>query len=788
MKPTVLTAITVILLSTITRNLGYLKSEVAELLSISLFVILLALCLPFGRRAGRPANALLAALLLALTLAFSASGQIARVVLVTVALTAVALDGEGARGKSGECASLSLASFAFGLYTLGIMHSDLLWRVTESLSNSFSHFVAGLASKDLLLSASASGFHLCVLILLVMLSAYVLSSRRSPLQLAAAFLAPVFLMGAFILVGAVWRIPARPGREVPDLSHFDIQILLVILGLAVIRLAAPTSKPRKIPALPRGRRLVLSVAAAGALCAGLALLVHPDPPGERGRTVLLYDRGHIVWRHPVFGWYGDKSGGMFGYLPRYLEFRGFEAKRDTISEETLKGVDLVVAINLAYPFTENEHRLTWGFVRDGGALLALGDHTGFNSIREPFNSLLEPVGIEFQFDSAKGFSESWVDEMEWRPHETTRVVRDENSTQIWTGASLRLKGDATPVVLGRHAWSDSGDAENAQRSYLGDFRYKQGELLGDVVLAAAAGYGKGKVLVFGDTSTFQNGALVQSDEFAHGCLSWLCTKDAGGAFKAIRLPLGVAFLAVAAAAAAFAGLSYLGVLLLSLSLLAAPLTVARTGWPPPMTGTDGEKVAYVDKSHCELFDLNSWNKDSIGGLVYNLMRNGFFPFVHRRFSEDRLAESDLLLVSGPTRDFSATEIDAIDKFVRSGKVLLVSMGNTQYRTAPSLLDHFDLSVRNLPLGRLETGGLGGPVRFYDAYPLECAAGDTAVICEGYGYPVAVMRAVGEGRVVAMGDSRFFQNKNLEDRDEYIEENIMFLKRLFDKLDREVLSR
>ncbi len=785
MKPTVLTAITVVLLSAITRNLGYLRSEVTELLSILLFAALLGLCLPFGRRSSGPGNVLYGLVLLALVLAFSASGQIARIVLVAVALTAVVLDREGAREKRGECASLALASFAFGLYFLGVKHSAVLWHATEALSKSYSHYVAGLASRDLLLSASASGLHYCVLVLFVLLSAYALSSRRSPLHLVAALVIPPALMGAFILGGAVWTGPLRPRDDVPDLSHFGIQIFLVIVGLGVIRLAATRSKPRELPALARGRRLLFSIAAAGALCGGLALLVHPEPAGEAGRTVLLYDRGHIIWRHPVFGWYGDKSGGMFGYLPRYLEFRGFEAKRDTISSESLEGVDLVVAINLAEPFTEEERRLTWDFVRNGGALLALGDHTGYGSIREPFNALLEPVGIEFEFDSAKGFTESWVDEMEWRPHETTRVVRDENSTQIWTGASLLLKRNASPIVLGKYAWADSGDVENAQRSYLGDFKYNHGELLGDVVLAAAARYGKGKVLVFGDTSTFQNGALVQSDEFAHGCLNWLCTKDAGGPLNVIRVPLGLVLLACGGVAAVLAGLSHVGILLLSLSLLASPLTVVRTGWPPQMTGAADEKVAYVDKSHCDLFDLNSWNKDSIGGLNYNLMRNGYFPFVHRRFSEARLAESDLMLVSGPSRDFSPSEIEAIDRFVRTGKVLLVAMGYTQYKIAPSLLDHFGFSVRNLPLGRLETAGLNGAVRFYDAYPLECAAADTAVICEGYGYPVAVMRGMGDGRVIAMGDSRFFQNKNLEDRDEYIEENIMFFKRLCEKLDSEV---
>lgn len=786
MKPTVRTAVTVILLSVTTRSLGYLKLEVVELISFALFIALLSLILlPFRRGNSWLKNVFLLAIILILVWVFGELEQIARIALVAATLSAAAINSALSERARGECAVLGLASFIFGLYRVGLMHSDYLWHLTERLSLSYSHFAAGLVNQDLLLGATASGLHNCALFMILMLSAFAMSERRSPLYLIAALLAPPALMGAFIIGGAAWKGFVPIAGQAYELNHLDLQIVLILAGLIVLWAAAPSGPARWLPFLPWGRVQILSVAGPAALLAGVFILACPSPAKERGKRVLLYDRGHVMWMHPVFGWYGDKSGGMFGNLPRYLDFRGFEAKRDTISEESLRGVDLLVIINLAEPFTEEEHRLTWDFVESGGALLCLGDHTGMGSIREPFNALLDPVGIRFKFDSAKGFSESWVNGMEWRPHETTRVVKDENSTQIWTGASLDLDWSAEPVIVGKFAWSDSGDAENARRSYLGDFKYNHGELLSDVVLVAEARYGKGKVLVFGDTSTFQNGALVLGDEFAHACVQWLCKVERDGALERIRTPLGLALLATAAISFFLAGLSYTGIILFPLSLLASPLVTAFTGSPPARSGTPEELVAYIDKAHGEWFDLNSWNKDSIGGLSYNLMRNGFLPFVLREFSGERLRESDLMLVSAPTRNLSNLEIEFIDGFVKSGAVLIVNMGYEQYKMAPALLNHFGFSLRNVPLGRLETEGLGVPVRFYDAYPLDCGSSDTTVVSRGYGYPVAVILNHGEGRVVAMGDSRFFQNKNLEDRDEYIEENVMFLKELLGALKQEV---
>ena len=42
-------------------------------------------------------------------------------------------------------------------------------------------------------------------------------------------------------------------------------------------------------------------------------------------------------------------------------------------------------------------------------------------------------------------------------------------------------------------------------SFLGNYHYDEGERLGDVVLVATATHGRGRVVVWGDTSAFQGG-------------------------------------------------------------------------------------------------------------------------------------------------------------------------------------------------------------------------------------------------------------------------------------------
>ena len=214
---------------------------------------------------------------------------------------------------------------------------------------------------------------------------------------------------------------------------------------------------------------------------------------------------------------------MFGRLPGFLKAQGYDGGRINrpLTAGALEGSRALVVINLMEPFSAAEKTAIWEFVRQGGSLLVLGDHTGVAGIRMPFNDLLEPVNIEFEFDSATFWAQGWRDALELMPHPINRGVIDAEDIQIWIGASLAIRPPARPVIVGKYGYSDIGDEANVERSYLGDRRHNPGEKIGDLVLVAEAGYGRGRVLAFGDTSPLQNGALVSSWAFAQRVFVWL---------------------------------------------------------------------------------------------------------------------------------------------------------------------------------------------------------------------------------------------------------------------------
>ena len=56
------------------------------------------------------------------------------------------------------------------------------------------------------------------------------------------------------------------------------------------------------------------------------------------------------------------------------------------------------------------------------------------------------------------------------------------------------------------------------------------------------------------------------------------------------------------------------------------------------------------------------------------MRNGFFPFLLKKFEPDRLLQAKVLLVIAPARPFTIREVAVLKSFVREGGKILLTVG------------------------------------------------------------------------------------------------------------------
>lgn len=562
---------------------------------------------------------------------------------------------------------------------------------------------------------------------------------------------------------------------------------------------APASVPPIVLVAGAARRPIL-LGLLAALFAGLAGWPAIALPGREAHPrVTFLEPGVGNWDVPTFSGQGLDRVGMFGLLPRYLEAAGFTVTKAgrAIDPPLLSESDVVVVINPVEAIPEEGRLRLEDFVAKGGGLVVLGDHTDLMGIQGPLDGLLAHYGIAYRFDSA--FTpHHWRNDAGFLPGPLTRGLDDANSRfQQSTGASLAVGPGAEPVATARWGFSDAGDRDNADNAFLGDYIYQASEDLGDLPVVALARRGRGRVVAFGDTSSFQNIALpmsapfiVRAFEVAAGgdravpraLRPWAIAAFALLALVAIRRRAFSRMAPERAETAAPIAAACAGLLL---GLAVAGLTV-RAPWPA--TGVTDGRLAVVDAAHHNDISLDLWTPDALAGLAMNLARNGYLPVVHRERGAALLEAAAAYVTVAPRRPFRRGEIAALRALADRGGEVILACGWEEKGPASSLLEAFGFDVAPIPLGPVPVlrkihdpevfNRLQVDPHFAEAWPVEgVEAGRDEVLYASGEYPIAARRPVGRGGFTLIADTRFLQNKTIEEEGAAWSGNIAFLRKV-----------
>ena len=421
-----------------------------------------------------------------------------------------------------------------------------------------------------------------------------------------------------------------------------------------------------------------------------------------------------------------------------------------------------------------------------------------------FNDALFPTAIRSNFDCGEWAIGGWLDSYEVLAHPTTAWSRgDRNDFGVVIGSSLAIRAPARPLILGKWGWGDLGDP-GSPRAMIGNGKVDAGERLGDVFLAAEQPLGRGKVVVFGDTSTLTNGIDIGSYGYTGSLLSYVAGREAAPSPLGQLAALLAALLAAGLLAtrpplwlvggAAVAAAVVLG---LCFDVTHAANTPVPCGWesvhfPHAPPATSPAPIAYIDMSHLEAFSQEGLRDDGMMGLELTLMRNGYQAFTMSDFSDESLQAAAVFISVAPAREFTAAEREAVRDFVNGGGTFIATVGWDERLGSQRLLAEFGLHVGRpgepgrepSPFGHfkapfIQVAGEMHYVRFHAAWPVAAdpwpepedvggkkgQSAKTTVIAYGPGdVPVIVMRPWGKGKVILVGDTCFAMNKNLEHMD------------------------
>ena len=531
------------------------------------------------------------------------------------------------------------------------------------------------------------------------------------------------------------------------------------------------------------------IAVLAAILIPVVTTLAPRKPDLAGKKFVVYEKGFLNWLKPEHGEYGHYSVGMYGMLPIYIESLGARCVvSPDLSEEDLRDADALILLFPEDPWQPGQLERIRRFVEGGKTLAVFGEHTTRAKDGSPsrFNEVLKATGTDMwvAFDSATFAVGGWLESYETLAHPTTLGIPDDrNEFGIVIGASMEVGSPAWPFIIGRWGWADPGDP-GAGSSLMGNGRYDAGERLGDLVLAAEQSVGKGRVLGFGDTSGMTNVLTMGCHVFTSRLLGYLA--DGGSGPQAMwRQAVGF-LLALALVWSVGRPSSAERTIAVSLVLAVSLAVCTRISYRAAEVLPDGRRqtpnhLAYIDASHIEASSSEGWRNDGTMGLGLTLMRNGFVTLRLREMTAESLQRAGLLVSVAPLRAFSAAERRMIREFVSGGGVFIITVGYDERGPSESLLKDFGFAIGRpeeqrevpeevKPFGHFksryhDTGQYVVYVRFHAAWPVTCEHEDAQVVAYGAGnVPVGLMRGVGEGKIVVIGDSGFAMNKNLEHED------------------------
>jgi hypothetical protein len=480
-----------------------------------------------------------------------------------------------------------------------------------------------------------------------------------------------------------------------------------------------------------------------ALAATIAISLW-TPPGvlESRRVGVWWPRSPVPeFRTPADG-IGWGNVGHFSELPRLLSSAGYQVSRVT----DLKTLDTDILV-LPPPFREleaEEVASVRSFVRLGGRLLLIGEHTNLDGVRDRFGAILADTNMSLNFDTTNGvFGDSTA--TLFGPHVGENPYFTHNR-----GASIAISGPR-PVSLLVGSWwhSDVGDSLAPERGFLSDYRMTRGDRVGNLTLAARVRYGLGHIVLWGDGSPFLNQNLPLNSRYilslfrdigSEAPLPWT------GPLAAVLLASLFALTRAPTAAGAVA--------LLSLLL---PLRVDAAAVLPP-------NVAVISDREHNAFSRDPFSDRGVTGLGLALSRMGYIPWIGDWTNTS--SQPRLILVINPAV-LSGYAVKNLLAAAQAGSTVVFSGGGEDlaFRRA---IEAVGAAVETTPLGRQ----VGEQFTTYEAWRLHATRGEPLI---ANGIPIGAIVSIGTGRVIVLADRGFFFSKNLETETHFDDKNQQFLK-------------
>ncbi|MGD9140722.1 MAG: hypothetical protein PVJ42_04200, partial [bacterium] len=462
-----------------------------------------------------------------------------------------------------------------------------------------------------------------------------------------------------------------------------------------------------------GRRLCIGAGICAALLIVSALpracsfRVAEAAPAAR----ILIDESHSDWEWATEPFdtagFGIRAEYNYYCLVEYLdEFHEVRVAGGGVKPGVLKDCDVLIIKTPTEAYARDEIDAIVDFVRAGGGLFLIGDHDNLFGMTVYLNAIAERFGTRFRCDDTFDLATGGFSRHTGMGFWTHPAVKGVEGFRFLTSCTIEGGLGVEPVMLGLGLGSE--DADYGHPNFFGNISYDLADRFGVFLQAAAVRFGRGKVLLFTDSTCFSNFCMFSpgTPELALSLVGFL----AGGRGDT-RLSQSVIVDTTHSKASFF---DYMG-----------------SGMRPP------------------------WQR--FEEFYMSFMRVGMRPRAGD-LEDINMPKASHLVFVNPRRSFGAGEVELIVGFVAAGGRLLVLDGALNHGSAANeVLQAFGMGIVVRPGAG---GGSGGDPAPPFLTPVLEVAGGEILAADPAGRIVAARAAFGAGAVVAAVDSYTYSEVGL----------------------------
>jgi hypothetical protein len=547
-----------------------------------------------------------------------------------------------------------------------------------------------------------------------MMGALWISLFVSPAALVMYFLYGVRKACAFALLGLLVLPIVRYATLVSLYLQFEtvdwffhptinLAFLLVCLAAAAAALSRLPLRAASLDLTPgrTSRTGGTAWTVPGLLLLAVMLIVFgilcPDPGRRKGGRVLIDEsHGGWEWTTEAFDrdWYGQAATYNYWCILDFISAHyATERNQGPLTPEVLKTADVLIVKTPTHPIEDSEIETITQWVRRGGGLFLIGDHTNVFGTTTCLHPLAHRFGLQYCYDSTHDLQTGSLQTGDIPALLRHPVAAPMPPRLLWgTSCSLTAPLRAEPVLIGNHIrtrYLDYGQQALFARDGL-----RPDERHGAILQCAGLRYGAGRVVAFTDSTIFSNfwTFFPGKAELFLGAINWLNRCNTSRFILVLGFLGGLSAVVLAGSLAGsrrlMLGYSVVALLLgIPVAIRARDLCTAR--WyslPAPQTTMD---VLLFDREYSSAdmpdFVMQGKSQTSYQTFFTWVQRLGLVPRCVYSFTEAARERKGRIIMIRPQGELSSRHLQRLDRFFEKGGKLLILDGTNNPNSRMNLL-------------------------------------------------------------------------------------------------------